>query len=155
WITSGCDRQREDEKRFAIRSAARFCCRCSSEEAMRTRPSDTFIAHKAINLSDDLSGTEKRVGAAIIDHFNRKTGQCDPSLDSIAKLLGVSRRPVIRAVGALVQKGYFAKTRHGGHFHRNSYMPLWSRFLAREAKWNERRKSASRKFASADVAPLP
>jgi DNA-binding MarR family transcriptional regulator len=121
---------------------------------MRTGPSDTFIAHKALNLSEDLSGTEKRVGAAIIDHFNRKTGQCDPSLDSIAKLLGVSRRTVIRAIGALVQKGYFHKTRHGGKFHRNSYLPIWSRFLANVKKWNERRTAASRRFESAKVSLL-
>jgi DNA-binding transcriptional regulator YhcF (GntR family) len=121
---------------------------------MRTGPSDTLIAHKAINLSDDLSGTEMRVAAAIIDHFNRKTGQCDPSLDSIAKLLGVSRRTVIRANGSLVQKGYFDKTRHGGKFHRNSYLPIWSRFRAKETKWKERRTAASRTFESAKVSPL-
>jgi DNA-binding MarR family transcriptional regulator len=121
---------------------------------MRTGPSDTLIAHKAINLSDDLSGTEMRVAAAIIDHFNRKTGQCDPSLDSIAKLLGVSRRTVIRANGSLVQKGYFDKTRHGGKFHRNSYLPIWSRFRAKETRWKERRTAASRTFESAKVSPL-
>jgi DNA-binding transcriptional MocR family regulator len=121
---------------------------------MRTGPSDTFIAHKAINLADDLAGTERRVAAAIIDHYNRKTGQCDPSLDSIAKLLGVSRRTVIRAIGALVQKGYFRKTRHGGKFHRNSYLPIWSRFHAKETKWKERRAMASRTFECARVSPL-
>ncbi len=121
---------------------------------MRTGPSDTLIAHKAINLADDLSGTEKRVAAAIIDHFNRKTSQCDPSLDSIAKLLGVSRRTVIRANGSLVQKGYFDKTRHGGKFHRNSYLPIWSRFRSKETKWKERRTAASRKSENAKVSPL-
>jgi DNA-binding MarR family transcriptional regulator len=121
---------------------------------MRTGPSDTFIAHKAISLADDLSGTEMRVAAAITDHFNRKTGQCDPSLDSIAKLLGVSRRTVIRAIGSLVQKGYFDKTRHGGKFHRNSYLPIWSRFRAKETKWKERRTAASSMFESAKLSPL-
>ncbi len=121
---------------------------------MRTGPSDTFIAHKAINLSDDLSGTEKRVAAAIIDHYNRKTGRCDPSLDSIAKLLGVSRRTVIRAIGALVEKGYFHKTRHGGKFHRNSYLPIWSPFRAKETNWKERRAAASRTLASTETSPF-
>lgn len=121
---------------------------------MRTGPSDLFIAHKAINLLDDLSGTEKRVAAAIIDHFNRKTGQCDPALNSIARLLGVSRRTIIRAIGTLVRKGYFQKTRHGGKFHRNSYTPDWSRFRAKETTWNERRAAASRTFESVKVSPL-
>jgi hypothetical protein len=58
---------------------------------MQTGPSDTFVAHKAISLAEDLTGTEKRVAATIIDHFNRKTGRCDPALGSIARLLGVSR----------------------------------------------------------------
>jgi hypothetical protein len=121
---------------------------------MRTGPSDTFIAHKAISLSEELSGTEKRVAATIIDHFNRKTGQCDPALDSIAKLLGVSRRTIIRAIGTLVRKGYFQKTRHGGKFHRNSYLPIWSRFHANETKWNERRTAGSRGFERAKVSSL-
>lgn len=120
---------------------------------MRTGPSETFIAHKAINLSDDLSGTEKRVAAAIIDHFNRKTGQCDPALNSVARLLGVSRRTIIRAIGTLVRKGYFRKTRHGGKFHRNSYAPDWSHFRAKETAWNQRRTAASNKFESANVSP--
>jgi hypothetical protein len=121
---------------------------------MRTGPSDTFIALKAISLSDDLSGTEKRVAATIIDHFNRKTGQCDPALGSIARLLGVNRRTVIRAIGGLVRKGYLHKTRHGGKFHRNSYIPDWSRFRAKETKWNERRTAASREFERTNVSPL-
>jgi hypothetical protein len=121
---------------------------------MRTGPSDTFIAHKAISLSEELSGTEKRVAATIIDHFNRKTGQCDPALDSIARLLGVNRRTIIRAISALVRKGYLHKTRHGGKFHRNSYVPDWSRFRAKETTWNERRTAASRRCERTNVSPL-
>jgi DNA-binding transcriptional MocR family regulator len=120
---------------------------------MQTGPSDTFVAHKAISLAEDLTGTEKRVAATIIDHFNRKTGRCDPALGSIARLLGVSRRTVIRAVGSLVLKGYIRKTRHGGYFHRNSYEPIWSRFRTNAAKWTEQR-AASRRSKTTDVSPL-
>jgi hypothetical protein len=139
---------------FAFCAAAMFVADVFIRNAMRTGPSNTFIAFKAISLSDDLSGTEKRVAAAIIDHFNRKTAQCDPALNSIAGLLGVSRRTIIRAIGALVCKGYLRKTRHGGKFHRNSYTPDWSRFRAKETTWNERRTAASRKFESVKVSPL-
>jgi hypothetical protein len=121
---------------------------------MQTGPSDTFVAHKAISLAEDLTGTEKRVAATIIDHFNRKTGRCDPALGSIARLLGVSRRTVIRAVGSLVLKGYIHKTRHGGYFHRNCYEPIWSRFRTNAAKWTEQRAAASRRLKTADVSPL-
>ena len=96
-------------------------------------PSDTLIAHKAISLCEDLSGSEKRIAAAIVDHFNRKTGQCDPGLARIASLVGVSERTVIRAVAGLSKKGYIRRLRHGGKFHRNQYEPDWERFRAMEA----------------------
>ena len=65
---------------------------------MLPRPLDTTIAHKAINLMPGLSGTDKQIAGAIIDHFNRKTAQCDPGLERIAWLVGVSRRQVISSV---------------------------------------------------------
>jgi AraC-like DNA-binding protein len=64
---------------------------------MTPQAPNTLIAHKAISLASELSNSEKRVAAAIIDHFNRRTGQCDPSLDCIAELIGMSRRTVMRA----------------------------------------------------------
>jgi hypothetical protein len=120
---------------------------------MQTGPSDTFVAHKAISLAEDLTGTEKRVAATIIDYFNRKTGRCDPALGSIARLLGLSRRTIIRAVGSLVLKGYIRKTRHGGYFHRNSYQPIWSRFRTNAAKWTEQR-AANQRSRMTDASPL-
>jgi hypothetical protein len=120
---------------------------------MQTGPSDTFVAHKAISLAEDLTGTEKRVAATIIDHFNRKTGRCDPALGSIARLLGLSRRTIIRAVGSLELKGYIRKTRHGGYFHRNSYEPIWSRFRTNAAKWTEQR-AASQRSRMTGTSPL-
>ena len=120
---------------------------------MGTGPSDSLIAHKAINLCEDLSGSEKRVAAAIIDHYNRKTGQCDPGLGTIARLIGVSRRTVIRAVGVLAKKSYIRKQRHGGKFHRNQYEPNWAHFRAMEAKWNARRREPIRKPVATGLSP--
>jgi hypothetical protein len=99
---------------------------------------DTVLAFKAISLSDSLSGTEKCVAAAIVDSFNRRTGQCDPSFDRIAHLIGKSRRTVIRAVERLVRARFFVKARHGGHFHRNSYEPHWALFRQLEVQWKLR-----------------
>ena len=62
---------------------------------------DILIAFKSISLAPDLSVTEKRVASALIDHFNRQTTQCDPSLDTLAILLGIHRRTVIRSVNRL------------------------------------------------------
>ena len=69
---------------------------------MRAGPSNTFIAFKAISLADDLSGTEKRVAAAIIDHFNRKTAQCDlrPGTDTGSQRLLPIVYPFPLAVGS-------------------------------------------------------
>lgn len=115
------------------------------------RPLDTLIAHKVINLSE-LSGTQKRVAGAIVDHFNRKTGQCDPSLDSIARLLNIDRRTVIRAMPALEHTGMFQKDRHGGHSHRNSYEPVWARFRQLDEQWKARR-AAMRSHSGPKLSP--
>ncbi len=104
---------------------------------MPVEPLETLLAHKVINLSD-LSGTEKRVAAALIESFNRETGQCDPSLGRIARLIGMHRRTVIRAMPNLERAGMFRKERHAGKSHRNSYEPLWSFFTTANAAWIER-----------------
>lgn len=109
---------------------------------MSKKPSASLIAHKAINLAGELSSSEKRVAAVIVDCFNFKTHQCDPALNSIAKLLRLSRRTVIRAINALVLKGYLRKKTHGGYFHRNSYEPIWSRFQMDEENWVTHRKQS-------------
>lgn len=120
----------------------------------RVQVLDTLLALKAIALSEQLTGNQKRVATALIDHFNRKTGQCDPSLDTLAALLGISRRTVIRTMLRLERVGFFRKVRHGGHFHRNQYEPIWSRFRTIEAEWKRRRKEHSARFRSSEVAPL-
>jgi hypothetical protein len=99
---------------------------------------DTTIAHKIINLMPELTGTDKRVAAAILEHFNRKTGQCDPGLDRIARLLGVSRRTAIRSVSTVAAAGVFHVIRHGGRSQRNSYEPVWLRFRQLDALWKRR-----------------
>ena len=107
---------------------------------------DILIAFKSISLAPDLSVTDKRVASALIDHFNRQTTQCDPSLDTLAVLLGIDRRTVIRSVNRLVRLKYFRRTRHGGNFHRNFYEPLWPRFREVEAEWQSRRLKHSQRF---------
>jgi hypothetical protein len=71
------------------------------------------IAHKTINLAEELSTAEKAVAGAIIDHVNRKDGRCDPGIDRIAMLTGLHRRTVIRAVDRLDRLHFIEKERHG------------------------------------------
>jgi len=113
---------------------------------MPSQGHDILIAFKAISLAPDLSVTDKRVASALVDHFNKWTRQCDPSLDTLASILGTHRRTVIRSVGRLVRLKYFRRTRHGGNFHRNFYEPLWSRFHEVEAEWQRRRRAHSQRF---------
>jgi Helix-turn-helix domain len=117
------------------------------------RPLDTTLAYKGVSLHPELSGGDKRVAAAIIDHFNHKTGQCDPSLDRLAGLLGISRRTVIRSIQRLQISGLFRKSRHGGHLSRNSYEPVWSRFRELELAWNARFNANSKHSKMAKVSP--
>lgn len=110
---------------------------------------DITLAFKALSLSGVLTSTEKQVAAAIIDSFNFRTLQCDPSFDRIAHLVGKSRRTIIRAVKRLERMGFLNRVRHGGHFHRNLYRPNWARFRKLEASWKARK--ATRHWGS-DVA---
>ncbi len=120
---------------------------------MLLRTLDTTLAHKATSLSPELSGTDKRVAGAIIDSFNRKTGQCDPSLNRIARVLQISRRTVIRAVEKLERLRLIRKIRHGGHLHRNSYEPNWARYREIEAAWSLRFHAKHEHSGTTNVSP--
>jgi hypothetical protein len=87
----------------------------------------------------------------LLEHFNRKTGRCDPSLGRIAGLLGINTRTVIRSVGRLEVAGLVRKHRHGGHLNRNSYEPLWPKLRELEAAWDARFKGGS--SARSSVSP--
>jgi DNA-binding transcriptional ArsR family regulator len=122
-------------------------------KSMLPRSLDTLIAHKVINLTPELSATEKRVAGAILEHFNRNTRRCDPSINRIARLLGVSRRTVLRAIHRLEKLGLFRKRRHGGHFHCNSYEPVWTRFYELDAEWKIRFRADSVRSKTTEVSP--
>jgi predicted transcriptional regulator len=105
---------------------------------MAVRPIDTLLAIKAISLVTGLKENDRRVASLLIEHFNRRTGQCDPGLKRIAHLLGISTRTVIRSVQRLEVAGLVRKVRHGGHLNRNRYELVWSRFQEIERQWRAR-----------------
>ena len=115
---------------------------------------DVTLAFKAGCLMPELSATDRRVFAAFLDYFNRTTGRCDPSYESVAELLGVNRSTVIRATKRLVKLGLLAKDRHGGFGHRNSYQPNWSLFRRIEQQWAARKRTRSRNRVVAKLPPL-
>lgn len=107
---------------------------------MPVKPLDTLLAIKIINLAPGLRASDRRVATALIEHFNRKTGRCDPSLERISFLLALSTRTIMRSVKRLEEAGLFKRIRHGGYFSRNRYEPNWARFNDLECEWRQRFK---------------
>jgi len=103
---------------------------------------DILFAHKALNIVPGLSSATRRVAGAIIDHFNKNTGQCDPSIERISKLLGIDRATVLRATERLCEPeiGLFEKVSHGGKSNRAKYLPCWEVFHGIVADWDARMK---------------
>lgn len=119
---------------------------------MGVKPLDILLAFKAFGLARDLKDSDRRVGCALLDHYNQKTTQCDPSLDTLAALTGMSRRSVIRSVNRLSRQGFFRRARHGGKYHRNSYEPAWDRLRGVETWWRNLRRMNSRRFGTQELA---
>jgi hypothetical protein len=120
---------------------------------MPINPLDTLLAIKVLGLVEGLGANDRRVAAILIEHFNRKTGRCDPGIARISELLGISERTVIRANQRLEASGLFRKVRHGGYGNRNSYQPVWSRFAEYQASWQAKMqyRSKSRMTASSSA----
>src|SRR4051794_9128131 len=104
---------------------------------------DTLLAIKVLGLVPGLNANDRRVGAVLLEHFNRKNNRCDPGLKRIADLLGISQRTVIRCNAKLERAGLFRKIRHGGYGNRNSYEPIWPRFREYENSWRSEMKKGT------------
>jgi hypothetical protein len=121
---------------------------------MHVKPLDTLLAIKVLGLGllPGLKANDQRVGIVLLEHFNRQNGRCDPGLDRVAHLLGISERTVMRANSRLERAGLFRKVRHGGLGNRNSYTPIWSAFQANEAAWRARMQKKT-KFDVTNMSP--
>lgn len=111
----------------------------------RMPESNVLIALKAIGLAPGFTGDTRRAAAAILDHFNHKTGRCDPSNQRLANLLGISLRMVSKATKELCDgpAPLFEKMSHGGHSHCASYTPLWTTFARIVSEWNAAMQGSS------------
>jgi hypothetical protein len=65
---------------------------------------DQLIAYRAILRVPGLSPGERTVGCAILSHFNEDTGQCDPGVARLARMVGVKRDTVFAAIGKLARR---------------------------------------------------
>ena len=113
------------------------------------RENDILFAFKALTLIEGLSDSARRVGGAIIDHFNRRTGQCNPSVQRLAELLGLHRASIMRAIEQLHDLDLIQRVRHGSRTHCNAYLPNWARFNALVAEWDAKMKEIA--AAESDV----
>ncbi|WP_106795440.1 helix-turn-helix domain-containing protein [Rhizobium sp. H4] len=109
-----------------------------------------LFAYKAFAVAPDLSANDRRVAGAIVDHFNKKTGQCDPSIERLSALLGVDEKSVRRATTRLCERGLFKKASHGGKSHRASYLPCWVKFQEIVDDWELRMRSRTRRDVDRD-----
>lgn len=114
---------------------------------------DILFAHKALNVMAGVTEATRRVAGAIIDHFNKRTGQCDPSIGRLATLLGMDEKTVRRATAILDEKGIITKDSHGGKGHRARYLPNWELFQAIVADWDARMKTGSARRTIRSEAP--
>lgn len=58
-----------------------------------------------------VSGTCKLVLLVLADCHNQKTGQCNPSVSTIARMVGKTETPVKQALRQLFKDGYFLKSK--------------------------------------------
>jgi hypothetical protein len=118
---------------------------------MNVRPLDTLLAIKAIGLEEGLKPSDRRVGVLLLEHYNRRTGRCDPSMQRMGSLLGLSVRTIIRSTQRLEKAGLFRKTRHGGNFNNNFYEPMWARFADLHAAWQSQELVSTYQPGRSDV----
>ncbi|HEY1876924.1 MAG TPA: helix-turn-helix domain-containing protein, partial [Rhizomicrobium sp.] len=70
-----------------------------------------LIVAKELIANKKLSTTAKLLFALLLDHRNKKTGQCNPSRKILAGELGVSIDVIKRAVGDLIEAGFIQRKR--------------------------------------------
>ena len=75
----------------------------------------------AIKVLDDreLTPAQKTVGVRLGLYWNAKDGRCDPSYDTMAEALNLSRSTVAEAIKALKRRGHINHDRRG--YNSNSY----------------------------------
>lgn len=116
---------------------------------MRVAPigrNDVLFAFKALTLVEGLSDSARRVGGAIIDAYNRDTGQCDPSVERLVDYLGINKATVLRAIDRLHELDLIQRVSHGSRTHRNAYLPNWAKFNHLVAEWDAKKRAGNGPF---------
>jgi hypothetical protein len=104
-----------------------------------TRAKLLFI--EAMTADPGLSQRELRVGIVLMSCYSTAKGYGAPSLDYVARVIGMNKSSVSRAVDVLERKGYFRVMRasythwrtpaqHGIRGHANQYRPNWDKITS-------------------------
>lgn len=93
-----------------------------------------IVARKALTVAG-LGGNAVRVGAVLLETFNRNGSLFDHGLEKLAKMAGCSVRHFRRGVSELRARGLLAVVRHGGLGHANRYLPQFDAMRALVADW--------------------
>ena len=90
----------------------------------------TLLSHKAIALCPDLTGADKAIASCVLEHYNRETGRCYPSITRIAAITGLNKTTVKKSIKKMKQKplDLFTVILHGERFGTNRYIPNWEWF---------------------------
>ncbi|TYR32085.1 helix-turn-helix domain-containing protein [Mesorhizobium microcysteis] len=114
---------------------------------MRPRQAnDLLFAYVTLAVAvPGLSPSARKVGALLLEHLNRKSGQCDPSIERMATVLGMGRTAVKDATAELCRgdDALFERVTHGGHNHRTAYIPRWEIFAELHGEYRARFKEGS------------
>jgi len=82
---------------------------------------DKWQVGQAAAAHPEISPLALKVFFRLLDHHNMKTGQCNPSMGTLAKRLGASERGVRGAVRQLESLGLITTEPGGGRHQSNSY----------------------------------
>jgi hypothetical protein len=77
---------------------------CNNEPNRRT-PKNKFIFPDRLMADAALSASAKVLATALLLH-HAETGQCNPSLAAIGKMVGRNRRAIIRDIAQLTKGGW-------------------------------------------------
>lgn len=105
----------------------------SGVRVVRPRDQDLARARAALARARELPPASRLVGAVILDHYNRDTGRCDPSVERIGRISGLHERSIRRAAALLDELGLIARRVHGGRRHRNAFAPDFAAIIALDA----------------------
>ena len=77
-----------------------------------------LIISKEILTDKRIPATARLLLAQLLDHRNKRTGQCNPGEEKLAEELGVCRRTVIRGLAALKSAGWIEikRTQRGNRY---------------------------------------